>query len=453
MRLPYKYFWILVICLFCIAVNTNGQITAIDANKKVAYKGSVKDFAYFYSQVSGQKDGLFRAVNPKGGNATFEWSKLDTISYTYNIILLKEDSVLTSEITSSERNGYRLRITNAAGFDTTYYFWYFKNAISFKLKKDKDGYVPQLNSFCDYVDLEYDSARITEFFPYYNAEASKWDTLKNAVKDTASVSPASDIFVNQKETIKNLVRVMNPPIEESTFTCFVRDLYGAETSDDVKYKPIRVEAKMDTTFIMNELLEKIMNDPETDKLKPQVFDDENAYKNYSPVTIEFGNETKNAETFVWYMGDGDTVETKTLTETFRHTYYLSDGTASKDYKIWLVASNDFGCIDSISETIKVTEPKIEVPNVFTPNGDKINQYFVIKTASIKYYRITIYSKSGKIVYKGEGPDIYNFKWDGKIGSSDASPGIYYYTLIYQIWDKTSSIDNNKVSHGFFYLYR
>jgi hypothetical protein len=447
MGLPFRFFGLHLIFTFCITLNISGQITAIGANKKVAYKESIKDFAYFYSQVSGPKNGLFRAVSPKGGNATFEWSILDSVSpYPYNV-LLKEDSVLTSEITSNSRNGYRLRITNAAGFDTTYYFWFFKNNISFKLKKDKDGYVPQLNSFCDYVDLEYDSVKITELFRYYNTEKNKWDTLKNAVKDTAAVSPASDISVNQKETIKNLVRIMNPPIEESEFTCIVRDLFGAETSDKVDYKPIRVEAKINKKIITD----RFNNIPENDIS----FIIDGSKDEYSPVTAELANETKNAETFVWYMGDGDTIETQTLEEKVTHTYYLSDGTASKEYKIWLVASNDFGCIDSTSETVKVTEPKITVPNVFTPNEDEANKYFVIKTASIKYFKITIYSKSGKIVYKDEGPDIYRFKWDGKImhTSTDAKPGIYYYTLVYQIWDKTSSIDKNKVSHGFIYLYR
>ncbi|MFO7657771.1 MAG: gliding motility-associated C-terminal domain-containing protein [Bacteroidales bacterium] len=69
----------------------------------------------------------------------------------------------------------------------------------------------------------------------------------------------------------------------------------------------------------------------------------------------------------------------------------------------------------------------DLPNVFTPNSDDINSYFMAynRNNAVKKIDLKIFNRWGQLVYKNTDP---NFRWDGKILSSDkiVTPGIYYY---------------------------
>jgi gliding motility-associated-like protein len=67
-----------------------------------------------------------------------------------------------------------------------------------------------------------------------------------------------------------------------------------------------------------------------------------------------------------------------------------------------------------------------LPNVFTPNGDGINDFFIpFPYDFVEKIDIKIYSRWGNQVFASEDPDI---NWDGKNQSSnnDCADGVYYY---------------------------
>lgn len=68
---------------------------------------------------------------------------------------------------------------------------------------------------------------------------------------------------------------------------------------------------------------------------------------------------------------------------------------------------------------------IVIPNVFTPNGDQINDSFEIDAPfeGFDQFRIDIYDRQGKITYSSKNP---LFSWDG----ASSRPGIYYWFLEY-----------------------
>jgi len=83
---------------------------------------------------------------------------------------------------------------------------------------------------------------------------------------------------------------------------------------------------------------------------------------------------------------------------------------------------DHTCTADTTTKIKVVDCRIVVPNVFSPNGDNSNQYFVVK--NLNYYpgsKIKIYNRWGRIVYES---DNYLNDWDGK----NVSDGVYYFIL-------------------------
>lgn len=79
----------------------------------------------------------------------------------------------------------------------------------------------------------------------------------------------------------------------------------------------------------------------------------------------------------------------------------------------------------------------EVPNIFTPNGDGLNDYFFFKSRDVETsIRVNIYDRWGNHVYHNDNYEICNLKgincWDGiNINTEKDSPeGVYFYTIEY-----------------------
>ena len=67
-----------------------------------------------------------------------------------------------------------------------------------------------------------------------------------------------------------------------------------------------------------------------------------------------------------------------------------------------------------------------IPNTFTPNGDGINDKWVVKNLEIyPNCVVEIYAPNGKLVFKNIG---YDQPWDGKKDGVDLPAGTYYYVV-------------------------
>lgn len=136
-------------------------------------------------------------------------------------------------------------------------------------------------------------------------------------------------------------------------------------------------------------------------------------------------------TFTWNFGDGQTSYLPVVSHS-----YQSPGSYLVSFMV-----SDAGSTASSSMKINVRN-KVEVPNVFTPNGDGKNDFLVLRTNGQTLYSFTIYNSSGTLVYK---KNSYTFSWDGKSPSgAEVYPGIYYYVLTF---------DDKFVKSGFFHLIR
>lgn len=77
--------------------------------------------------------------------------------------------------------------------------------------------------------------------------------------------------------------------------------------------------------------------------------------------------------------------------------------------------------------IEVTNDNLEIKNTMTPNGDGMNDYWVINgLPDHKDINIKIYSRSGQLVYESVGP--YNKPFDGRFRGVDLPAGAYYYKI-------------------------
>jgi gliding motility-associated-like protein len=99
--------------------------------------------------------------------------------------------------------------------------------------------------------------------------------------------------------------------------------------------------------------------------------------------------------------------------------------ATKDETYTLTATGDFGCTAQDVITVKILKP-VQVPNVFSPNGDNIHDKWLIPNL-IDYQNCTveIFNRYGQQVFYSIG---YNKPWDGTIKGKDLPVGTYYYVI-------------------------
>ncbi len=90
--------------------------------------------------------------------------------------------------------------------------------------------------------------------------------------------------------------------------------------------------------------------------------------------------------------------------------------------------NGYGCEEVDSLFIDVIED-IQAYNVFSPNGDGINDYFEIKNAE-RYPKmlVEVYSRWGDQLFSTVGYGSGN-EWDGTARGKEAPVGTYYYIII------------------------
>jgi gliding motility-associated-like protein len=138
--------------------------------------------------------------------------------------------------------------------------------------------------------------------------------------------------------------------------------------------------------------------------------------------VSFVNLASGGSAFYWNFGDGNFSNDLSP----RHTY------GSGIYNVLMVVNANTNCADSIQQTIMVTADtpgKCIVPNVFTPNGDGIDDEFKISGLSIcDEYRLEIYNRWGQKVF--ETTDPRSVSWNGLNGEKKKIiEGTYFYILI------------------------
>ena len=88
----------------------------------------------------------------------------------------------------------------------------------------------------------------------------------------------------------------------------------------------------------------------------------------------------------------------------------------------MFVANEFGCSDSITKQV-IVHPNFElyIPDAFTPDSDRINDYFGCKGYGIASYSIRILNRWGELVFYSNDIGVV---WDGK----NAINGVYAYRI-------------------------
>jgi gliding motility-associated-like protein len=140
----------------------------------------------------------------------------------------------------------------------------------------------------------------------------------------------------------------------------------------------------------------------------------------APLSVNFTDgSASNTVSWNWDFGNGNT-----STSPSPGFVYNSPGT----YNVSLTVINAQGCTDVYTLTIVVTDnpSSLQMPNVFTPNGDGVNDIFLPQAESIATFNMYIYDRWGVEVAHIEQ---INRGWDGRnVSGIEVSDGTYYYVV-------------------------
>ena len=142
------------------------------------------------------------------------------------------------------------------------------------------------------------------------------------------------------------------------------------------------------------------------------------------IEITYSNTSDSELDFNWIFSDLESSINNEIVKTFSF---------DSEYFGSLFVEDTNGCRDSLTYDGIVLNfekwlGKVRKPNVFTPNGDNMNDEFTIEIPEKveKCAELTIYNRWGQIIYFSTGN---NLKWDGKNSVGSESPtGTYFYTL-------------------------
>lgn len=148
--------------------------------------------------------------------------------------------------------------------------------------------------------------------------------------------------------------------------------------------------------------------------------DYNPFNNVSPQIVHTGNYLTNTQNWIEISGNYTAVGG----EKYLTIGYFCDTTNIDTIRMDFSVDNklSYYFIDAVSIT---PVSKMDIPNVFTPNNDGINDEWFPVIKNMSKMEVVIFNRWGQEVFKGTKN---NYKWDGTCGQELCPNGVYYYLI-------------------------
>lgn len=134
--------------------------------------------------------------------------------------------------------------------------------------------------------------------------------------------------------------------------------------------------------------------------------------------VRFTQQTLGAVAQQWDFGDG-----QSSTDPFPLHRYERAGM----FDVTLTVVDSQGCVYSVRKgPYVVLEPEVVIPNVFTPDGDGINDRWHVLYNGLAAVRIALFDRWGNLMYESNNKEE---GWNGTNKDGSAAPvGVYYYMV-------------------------
>lgn len=420
-----------LISVFVVPVAGFSQITSnASAVVPTEYSSGSQDNIHVFCGAKGELNASLTASLPAGETGSFEWQKYNVQSGTFDFFSSDLSGNTTSTISNLADGCYRVKETTASG-DKFFTAWAFNNYIVAIAE------IPE--SDCNSFTLKgtFDTPTLT----YIDLPTGQPKDLDKGIQVKWT---ESGVLVSSIITTK----IYTPPTKDTNYTLEVTDRFGCSGKAEVLYKSIVTKAKFSVSVDKGE----------------------------APLEVTFTNESENGDPgkFEWFIFKDldainkeaaakkgvpiDSIMVKLYNDSPVYTFENSGS-----YKVKLVSkkiSESTTCYDTVyfAGYIVADTSFVDAPNVFTPNGDGVNDDFIIKFWSMKQLKISIFNRWGKLLHVWESGNVINFDntvksvpqsvWDGKVGGKYCTPGVYYYVV-----DGIGRDDKRRKKTGFFHLFR
>ena len=149
-------------------------------------------------------------------------------------------------------------------------------------------------------------------------------------------------------------------------------------------------------------------------------------KNAIPLVVQENNDILSSEDVVYKMNDPQIIPFESVqlpnTDPLQDLGEITTPEVVINQKELVVppkATNEPNILPEKEELIEVV-----LSNVFTPNGDGINDFLSIVSEGLSDFSVVVLNGSNEVVFKSSDP---NFNWDGKTpNGADAPEGNYLY---------------------------
>jgi len=157
---------------------------------------------------------------------------------------------------------------------------------------------------------------------------------------------------------------------------------------------------------------------------------------YSPIcepdTIQLGESNNQSLSYLWSPSSlvSDSSLSNPIVYLYQNQVYFLE-----------VTDNNTGCksVKSIALYLECECDDV-IPNVFTPNNDGVNDFFIANSNEFcQIEKMKIYNRRGRIVYQ----NLDAFSWDGKSKGKPVVEGTYYYIVEIQGQIYTGSVLLNR----------
>lgn len=398
---------ILLLALFlftCLNNYTKGQIQANKSSYQTTASGDNLPIYIYCAPDGGGVASLSFGIEAKTG-FSYLWSKYDDSSSTYVDL-----SITDFRIDKLTDGKYQVTVDN--GTEVTYHqAWVFNNTNKSEVLLSNDKYT------CEAI--------------FFNSDFSTWDIPINPANQPTNTNDAYSISLD-----RNGVEIQNIKLNNYTTGNFI-NLFDDSAFENSASFAVRV-SEYGCPLLKSKAIDAI-----TPVVDPEFIYD--AGPSEAPFAIDFSHKSNKIETYQWLLfqeneivkqnyEDGFTddednlIEGGTSNQSTFNFIYEKPGT----YKVKFIATtriDDLTCpytfeLDGLDgkKYIKVDSSLVELPNVFTPNGDGANDKFCVKAKSLSKFRATIINRWGKVMHTWTNEDEC---WDGKVGGSYASPGTYF----------------------------
>ena len=164
------------------------------------------------------------------------------------------------------------------------------------------------------------------------------------------------------------------------------------------------------------------NSTQVDKVKPAIPTGRMEFTQasvYAPSVVGFKSNAVNYKSVKWQFDDGGLAEGTEVKHTF---------TKPGTYLVKMTVVGEQNSYEESQEIVVKSKSSIDnIPNVITPNGDRINDYFSVSTTDMQSFFISIRDKQGNEVFTSNDKD---FVWDGTdFDGNVLDKGMYTYIII------------------------